>query len=119
MVGWRQGLRGDGSGSVGGQEEADTVGMAGVEEGCKGSELCFDGRAVAEEIEVVGGGLNAIEVEGEARVVLVEEDGFDEVEGLVGAGEEGGFEESFAMLFCRDGVGDDATAYAHVGFAVL
>ena len=53
------------------------MGVARVEEGCEGSELGFDGGAVAEEVEVVRGGLEAVQVEGEAGVVLVEEEGLD------------------------------------------
>ena len=116
---WIEGMGGDGCGAVGREEEADAVALAGVEEVGKGSELGFYGGAVADEVEVGGGGLETIKVEREARIVLVEEDGFDELEGLVGAGEERGFEEGFAVLVCGDGVGDDAAAYSHVGFAVL
>jgi hypothetical protein len=79
-------LTGHGDGSVGGEEEADAVRLAGVEEVGEGSELGFDGGAVACEVEVRGGGLQTIEVERQALIVLVEEDGFDELEGLVGAG---------------------------------
>ena len=70
-------MGGDGGRAVGGEEEADAVGVAGVEEVGEGSELGFDGRAVADEVEVAGGGFEAIEMEGEALVVLVEEEGFD------------------------------------------
>ena len=77
MLGWRQGLTGHGYGAIGGEEEADAVGVAGVEEVGEGSKFGFYGGAVADEVEVVGGGLEAIEMEGEAGIVLVEEDGFD------------------------------------------
>ena len=72
-----EGMGGDGGGAVGGEEEADAVALAGVEEVGEGAELGFDGGAVADEVEVVGGGFEAVEMEGEMRVVLIEEDGFD------------------------------------------
>ncbi len=95
------------------------MGMTWVEEGCEGSELGFDGGAVAEEVEVVRGGFEAVQMEGESRVVLVVKEGFDELKGLVDAGEEASFEEGFAVLVFGDGVGDDAAAYSHGGLAIL
>ncbi len=91
---------------------------AGVERVSEGAELGFEAGAAAGEVEVAGGGLEAVEVQGETHVVLVEEEGFDEFEGPVGAGEEGGFEESLAVFVGGDGVCDDASSYAHVGFVV-
>ena len=114
-----QRLGGEGGFAGAGEEQADPVGVAGVEEVSEGAELGFDGGAIAEEAEVVGGGFEAVEVEWEAGEVLVEEEGFDELEGEVGSGEEAGFEEGFAVFVGGDGVGDDATAYAHVGLVVV
>jgi len=53
------------------------VALRGVERERELVELGFDGGAVAGEVEVLRGGFKAVEMEWEANVMLVEENGFD------------------------------------------
>ncbi len=71
------------------------------------------------EVEVGGGGGEAVEVFCEEVEVSVPEHGFDELEVVGGVGEEGGFEEALAVLGCGVGVGYYASAYSHGGVAVV
>jgi hypothetical protein len=77
--------------------------------------------AVEGKCEVIGGILEAVEVELDERVIALPEERFYQRESLRGemsslaggASQELGFEETFAPLIGGIGIDDDATAYAH------
>ena len=105
--------------AVGIEEEANFVVGGGVEMALVVFEEGCEVRRAEGEIEIFGGGLQASEVLREEEVLAVPEEGFDELEILLGAGEELQFEKAFGIFLIGDGVVGDAAADAQLAGRVL